>query len=71
MTTYLVTVALIFTLMLGGIAVERLYRRFAARNPQLGPFRDTDKCGCCAAGSGCSEPSCAADGAETDTAVRH
>lgn len=59
MLTYLVTSGLIFTLMLAGIAVERLYRRFAARNPQLGPFRDTSKCGCCAAGSGCSDASCA------------
>jgi Na+/glutamate symporter len=43
MTTYLVTIGLIFAIMLGGIAVERLYRRFAASNPQLGPFRDTDR----------------------------
>jgi hypothetical protein len=46
--TYLVTIGLIFSLMVGGIAVERLYRRFAARNPQLGPFRSPDGCGCCA-----------------------
>lgn len=64
MTTYLVTVGLIFTIMLAGIAVERLYRGFAARNPQLGPFRDTSKCGSCSAGSGCSDASCDADGAE-------
>ena len=36
MATYLVTIALIFTIMLGGIAVERLYRGFAARNPRGG-----------------------------------
>jgi hypothetical protein len=36
-----------------GILVDRIYRRFAARNPQLGPFRDPGKCGCCSAGSGC------------------
>lgn len=64
MTTYLVTVGVIFAIMLGGIAVERLYRRFAARNPKLGPFRDTSKCGSCSAGSGCSDASCDADGAE-------
>jgi hypothetical protein len=68
MTTYLVTIGLIFTIMLAGIAVERIYRNFAARNPQLGPFRDTSKCGCCTAGSGCSESSCAADGAESSSA---
>lgn len=49
MTTYLVAIGLIFALMLAGIAVERLYRRFAARHPQLGPFRKNDgACGCCA-----------------------
>ena len=49
MSTYLVTIALIFVLMLAGIGVERLYRRFARRNPQLGPFRKHDgSCGCCA-----------------------
>jgi hypothetical protein len=53
--TYLVTIGLIFALMLGGIGVERLYRAFAARNPQLGPFRKPDGCGCCKAGSGCSD----------------
>lgn len=65
MSVYLVTIAAIFGIMLGGIAVERLYRGFAARNPQLGPFRDTGKCGCCAAGSGCSDNSCEADPAAT------
>jgi len=64
MTTYLVTVAIIFSVLLGGIAVDRLYRSFAARNPQLGPFRDNSKCGCCTAGSGCSDTSCATDAAK-------
>lgn len=59
MTTYLVTVALIFAIMLAGIGVERLYRAFAARHPQLGPFRKSDGgCGCCSGGSGCSGDSC-------------
>ena len=58
MTTYLVTIGLIFAIMLGGIAVERLYRRFAASNPQLGPYRDTSKCGSCTAGSGCNDDAC-------------
>lgn len=49
MGTYLVTIGLLFALMLAGIAVDRLYRRFAARHPQLGPFRKNDgSCGCCA-----------------------
>ncbi len=55
MSTYLITIGIIFAIMLVGIAVERAYRLFAARNPQLGPFRDADKCGSCAEGSGCSD----------------
>jgi len=55
MTTYLVTIGLIFTIMLAGIAVERIYRRFAASNPQLGPFRDSSNCGSCTGGSGCGD----------------
>lgn len=58
MKTYFVAMGLIFVIMLAGIAVERLYRRFAAKNPQLGPFRDSSKCGSCSAGSGCSDASC-------------
>ena len=53
MSTLLITIGLIFGLMLAGIGVERLYRAFAARNPQLGPFRKTDGCGCCAAKKDC------------------
>ncbi|MCF8197478.1 MAG: hypothetical protein K9J42_01830 [Sulfuritalea sp.] len=55
MSTYLVTIGIIFIIMLAGIAVERAYRSFAARNPQLGPFREADKCGSCSEGSGCSD----------------
>lgn len=62
MSLYLTTIGLIFAIMLAGIGVERLYRAFAARNPQFGPFRKTDGCGCCKAGSGCSgsDKSCGA-----------
>lgn len=68
---YVVTIGFIFTILITGIGIERLYRRFAANNPQLGPFRDTDKCGCCSAGSGCSDESCASDTATPETASRH
>lgn len=50
MNTYLATIGLILALMLIGIGVERLYRAFAAKHPQLGPFRKTDGCGCCKGG---------------------
>jgi hypothetical protein len=60
MTTYLLAIAFIFSLALGGILIDRAYRRFAAENPQLGPFRDPGKCGCCSAGSGC-DTACSAE----------
>ncbi len=71
MGTYLTTIAVIFAVLSGGILVDRLYRGFAAKNPQLGPFRDNSKCGSCAAGSGCSDSSCATDNAAPAAASRH
>lgn len=60
MTIYLLTIGLIFALLLAGIAVDRLYRRFAARHPQLGPFRKNDgSCGCCASKCGSEDAGCA------------
>ena len=58
MATYLVAIGLIFALRAGGILVQGLYRRFARRHPELGPFREEKGCGSCSAGSGCSGPSC-------------
>jgi hypothetical protein len=59
MSAYLITIALIMAIALIGIGVDRLYRAFAQRNPQLGPFRDGERgCGSCSAGSGCSGDSC-------------
>ena len=55
MGTLLATFGVLFALMSGAILVDRIYRRFATRNPELGPFRETDKCGSCCAGSGCSD----------------
>ena len=50
MTTYLLTVGLIFAIMLAGIAIDRTYRAFAAKHPQLGPFRKSG--GGCNCGAG-------------------
>lgn len=60
MMTYLITAGLILAFMLGGLWVNRIYRGFAARNPQLGPFRDPDQrgCGSCRGGDGCSGERC-------------
>jgi len=56
MSTYLVTIALILGIALFGVGVDRIYRAFAQRNPQLGPFRDSEKgCGSCSGGDGCSD----------------
>lgn len=47
MGNYLITAVLIFCLMVLAIGVERLYKRFQARNPHLGPFRKLDgQCTC-------------------------
>ncbi|MBI4741357.1 MAG: hypothetical protein HY777_07400 [Betaproteobacteria bacterium] len=59
MRNALITVAAIFVIMAIGIIVDRLYRRFAARNPQLGPFRkEKPGCGACSGGSGCGGGHC-------------
>ncbi len=61
MATYLTTIGLVFLVLVGGIAVDRIYSRFARRNPELGPFRKNDGgCGCCAAKEACeSRDACA------------
>lgn len=51
MTTYLATIGLILAMVLGGIFVDRIYRRFAQRHPELGPFRkEGGGCGACSGG---------------------
>jgi hypothetical protein len=45
--------AAILLIMLLGLFVDALYRRFARRNPALGPFRpEGGGCGRCACGGG-------------------
>ncbi len=55
MGLYLATVGVIFGMLVLLITVERIYRRFAARNPELGPFRQPDKCMGCEAGKNCND----------------
>ena len=53
---YLIAIGVVFFTLLAFILVERLYRRFAKCNPQLGPFRSRDGgCGGCAAAETCSK----------------
>ena len=59
MATYLLAIGAIFAILAGGLAVQAQYRRFAARHPDLGPFREEKGCGSCSAGSGCSPSGCA------------
>lgn len=56
MGLYLTTIAIIFIVMLAGIAVDRLYRLFALKNPQLGPFRKPGCGSCSCRGGGCDSP---------------
>lgn len=55
MTTYLAAIGLIFVLVLFGIGIDRLYRAFAAKYPQLGPYRKADGCGCCKSRAACDQ----------------
>ncbi len=52
MSRYLLAIGLILLLMLGGLWVERAYRLFARRHPDLGPFRQEGG-GCGGCGGGC------------------
>ena len=48
MITYAVTIGLIFALLLTLVGVDRLYRRFANRHPECGPYREKSfGCGSC------------------------
>jgi hypothetical protein len=59
MLTYLITIGLILALMGGWIAVERFYRRFARRHPDLGPYREQGgRCGGHCAGGACGGETC-------------
>lgn len=69
--SYLSAIAAIFSLVLAGITVDRIYRRFAMRNPSLGPFRDAGKCGSCKGGSGCNDSACDVPGTDAGTTSRH
>jgi hypothetical protein len=72
MSTYLVTIGLLLILLLGWVAVQRVYQVFARRHPELGPFRDDGAgCGACGRGGGgvgCggASRSCGRDGREAD-----
>lgn len=51
-TPYLAAMAGLFGLLAISIGVDRLYRRFARRHPECGPYRDKSKA--CQSCKGCS-----------------
>lgn len=58
---YLLAIALILLLLLGWVVVQQVYRLFARRHPELGPFRkEGGGCGCCSGGA-CGGGACATD----------
>ncbi len=57
MSVYLVTIGLILLIMLAGIVVDRFYKLFARRHPELGPFRK-EAGGCGGHCGGCGGGSC-------------
>lgn len=55
----LIASAVILVILLGGLSVDALYRRFARRHPELGPFRAEGGCG---GGCRCSDGRCGGGG---------
>lgn len=52
MSTYLITIGILFLLVLLSVVVQRFYKLFARRHPELGPFREEGGgCGCCRGGA--------------------
>ncbi|MCP5277181.1 MAG: hypothetical protein H6935_02330 [Thiobacillus sp.] len=59
MSVYLVTIGLILLIMLAGIVVDRYYKLFARRHPELGPFRkEGGACGGHCGSGGCGGNAC-------------
>ncbi|MEJ2575435.1 MAG: hypothetical protein P8106_01805 [Gammaproteobacteria bacterium] len=57
MVKVLAASAVIFVVLAGWLYVEALYRRFAARHPEAGPFRESGG-GCGGGCRSCSGGSC-------------
>jgi hypothetical protein len=66
MSRYLLTIASIMALMLIAILVDRLYKHFAYRYPELGPFRSEG----CSSG-GCGGGSCSSKRSDSGSCGAH
>jgi hypothetical protein len=58
MARFLIASLVIFGVLVGWIWVQATYARFAARHPELGPFRSDGGCGggCSCRDGGCERP---------------
>ena len=58
MAEFVLTSLVIFTVLAGWLYVQDVYRRFAARHPELGPYRQEGGCGgsCSCSQENCSVP---------------
>ena len=62
MTTYLATIGILFLLVLLSVVVQRFYKLFAHRHPELGPFRkEGGGCGGACGGGACGGGVCGDD----------
>lgn len=52
MADFLLTSLVIFAVLSGWLYVQELYRGFARRHPELGPFRREEGCGGCSCRQG-------------------
>ena len=57
MARFLVASLVIFGVLVGWVWVQSAYARFAARHPELGPYRSEGGCGggCSCRGGGCEQ----------------
>lgn len=56
MAEFLLASLVIFAALLGWSYVQDIYRRFAVRHPELGPYRQDEGCDGCSCS--CSQGSC-------------
>ena len=60
MARFLVASLVIFAVLIGWIWVQSAYARFAARHPELGPYRSGE--GGCGGGCSCGSGACEREG---------
>ena len=63
MAEFLLASLVIFAVLVGWSCVQDIYRRFAIRHPELGPYRQSDGCG---GSCSCSKGNCSTTGAADD-----